>query len=127
MTLYLAGKMSGEDLFNFPAFDACALMLRREGYDVVNPAEIDRTHNIHEFTKVEDLPEGWRRGVIKRDLDAICEFCDGIAILPHTDWMASRGVRVELALAAFLDLPVHTVDEWVEQARLHAALGEDDA
>lgn len=39
--IYIAGPMSGYEKFNFPAFDRVAYTLRREGWEVFNPAEKD--------------------------------------------------------------------------------------
>lgn len=106
--LYLAGPMRGHEMYNFPAFDAEALRLRRAGYQVVNPAELDRVNGVHEFT--DPLPKGWRRTVMERDLPAICG-CDGLALLPG--WGASSGCQVEIALARFLGLRIAAVGEWL--------------
>ena len=106
--LYLAGPMRGIPMYNFPAFDAEAFRLRRAGFDVVSPAELDRVNDVHEFT--DPLPENWEREVMTRDLPAICG-CNGIALLPG--WAASAGVQVETALGRFLGLPIATVEEWL--------------
>ena len=94
MRLYVAGPMRGYEYFNFPAFDAASLQLREIGYDVVNPAELDRVEGIHEFS---ELPKGFIRQAMKRDTAAICD-CDGIALLPG--WEKSAGVDVEKRLGA---------------------------
>lgn len=108
MKLYVAGPMRGIPLYNFPAFDAAALALRKRGYDVVNPAELDRVAGTHEHT--DPLPDGFLREAMKRDLSAICD-CDGIALLDG--WEKSQGVGVERHLAGFLDLATLTVDHWL--------------
>ena len=101
MKIYVAGPMSGYSLYNFPAFDAAALKLRREGHEVVSPAELDRIAHVHEFT--ENLPPNFMREAMRRDLDAICD-CDAIYLLKG--WEKSSGVTVELALANLLKLTV---------------------
>lgn len=53
--IYIAGPMRGHELYNFPAFDAAEARLRRLGYDVVNPAALDRARGIH--------PETFSRGL----------------------------------------------------------------
>lgn len=39
--LYVGGPMTGFPQFNFPAFDAASADLRRRGFTVVSPAELD--------------------------------------------------------------------------------------
>ena len=39
--IYLSGPMSGWPDLNFPAFHAAAALLRGQGFEVVNPAEIN--------------------------------------------------------------------------------------
>ena len=41
MTIYIAGKMRGEECFNFERFFWWARTLKRRGYDVFNPAQHD--------------------------------------------------------------------------------------
>jgi hypothetical protein len=100
-TVYVAGPMRHIALFNFPAFDAAAALLRSQGHTVINPAELDRAVGINEHT--DPLPPDFLRGAMRRDLDAICG-CDAIALLPG--WANSKGVGVELALANLLGLEI---------------------
>lgn len=98
---YLAGPMRGIERYNFPAFDAAAERLGDAGWDVVNPAGLDRAIGVTETT--DPLPDGFLRGAMERDLSAITK-CDAIALLPG--WHKSRGVVVELALANLLGLEI---------------------
>ena len=41
-TIYVAGPMRGFENFNYPAFDRCARVLLKQGWIVINPAELDR-------------------------------------------------------------------------------------
>lgn len=109
MKIYIAGPMRGIDLYNFPAFDACAERLRTMGHEPVNPADLDRESGVTEWT--DPLPEDFMRGAMKRDLLAIIDGCEGIALLPG--WEKSSGVAAELALAKCLGLSVldaHTLE-----------------
>lgn len=87
MRLYLAGPMTGIPHFNYPAFNAAAAMLRAEGHEVFNPAEVTETD---------------RRAALKADLTWICDHAEGIALLPG--WERSSGARAEHALAVALGL-----------------------
>ncbi len=98
-TIYIAGPMRGYPEYNFPAFDVAAKRLRKEGWNVISPAELDRVEGIHEYTAV--LPDNFPRQAMTRDTAAICK-ADAIALLPG--WERSAGVKVELTLARFLGL-----------------------
>lgn len=99
--VYVAGPMLGFAEFNFPAFDAASRELRRKGWWVFNPAEMDRATGIDEFT--DPLPPDFLRHAMRRDLAAICE-CDAIYLL--RGWEKSSGAGVELTLARFLKLEI---------------------
>jgi hypothetical protein len=93
---------------NFPAFDRAAGELTAAGFNVINPAEMDRVY------------EGWglappvgysptyqdRVRFIRRDLLAISELdpAQGDAIYLLVGWEGSAGARTEQALAEFLGL-----------------------
>lgn len=116
MVLYLAGPMHGRELWNFPMFDAEALRLRRAGYVVVSPAEMDRANGIHEYSTPAEV-EANLGTALARDLAAIQE-SDALAVIP--EWYQSEGVVLyELPWALKLAKDVHTVEEWLEQATLH--------
>lgn len=100
--LYLAGAMRNHYLYNHPAFDAAARDLRAVGFDVVNPAEIDRKL----YCDPTDFPPDydWDKLPPGFDLDAcalncIKELtdCDGIFML--RGWQESKGATAELAFA----------------------------
>jgi hypothetical protein len=91
--VYLSGPMTGLPLFNVPAFTEAAAALRAEGYEVVNPAELDLA---------DTGPMEWA-DYIRRDLPELCK-CNIIALLPG--WEASRGAKLEFHVAAALDFEV---------------------
>lgn len=84
MRVYVSGPMSGMPEFNFPAFNATATMLRAQGYDVVNPVDINPDSNT-----------SWET-CLRRDLAAMLD-CDAICMLPG--WEKSRGATLERHLA----------------------------
>ncbi len=90
MRVYLSGPMAGLPEHNFPAFHAHAAALRAQGYDVVNPAEIDNAGKTWE-------------GCLRTDLREMCT-CDAIALMPG--WEASKGANLELHVAHRLGMKV---------------------
>ena len=110
--IYIAGKMRGVPLFNYPAYNAAAAQLRSEGHIVFNPAERDierhggtdisagnltgcevQCAQEHNFSLREALAD---------DLEFICKKADAIALLPG--WETSKGAQAELATARALGL-----------------------
>lgn len=99
--VYIAGPMRGLPLYNFPAFDAAAARFRADGFEVLNPAEMDRERG---FNESNDVPsEAFLKDAIMRDLDAVAT-CSAIALLPG--WTKSQGVAVELAFARFIGIDI---------------------
>ena len=70
-TIYIAGPMRGVEEYNYPAFDRQAAALEKQGWQVINPAEMDRDdekpiNGPHEFdpdNNYEDRlgNESWRK------------------------------------------------------------------
>lgn len=89
MRIFLCGPMTGYENFNYPAFNAEAARLRALHYTVLNPAE-------------NGVCATWRDYMCKSIAQLIV--CDTIAFLPG--WSASRGARIEHALATDLGLHV---------------------
>lgn len=101
MKIYVAGPMRGIASYNFPAFDAAAKWLRRQGHQVISPAEMDRNVGFDETAHIPD--EEFLRRAITRDMAAIAE-CDAIFLL--RGWSKSKGANLELQMAKFLGLKV---------------------
>lgn len=99
--LYVSGPMTGHPDLNFPAFHAAAERLRRKGYAVVNPADLN-----------PDPAAEWR-ACMRADIKALVD-CDGIAMLPG--WEKSKGARLERFIAEELKLSIGTVEDWVRWA-----------
>ena len=99
--LYIAGPMRGFPLFNFPAFDEAERYLLSLGFEVVNPAEIDRrngfdpsaVHPLNDFTDEEMAT------FFMRDVDNLM-LCDGVVLLPG--WEHSIGATAEFHIARWL-------------------------
>jgi hypothetical protein len=94
---YISGAMTGRPNLNFPAFHAAAARLRAQGYDVVNPAELNPDPNAT-----------WEQ-CMRVDLAALVT-CDEIHMLPQ--WQDSRGAKLELHVATALGMrPVFITQE----------------
>lgn len=105
--VYIAGPMTGIPLYNFPAFEAAADDLRRLGYDVVSPRELDAVDGIVADPEGKASPPEQYAHFLSRDLYAIATV-QAVALLPG--WESSGGVSVELAFARTLGLKVYRYD-----------------
>lgn len=126
--LYIAGPMTGLPQFNFPAFDSMAESLRRAGYRVVSPAELD---DPEDRAAALASPDGHMHGghhmnktwgdFLARDVKLIADGdaegpIDGIIVLPG--WERSRGARLETFVGRMLcEKPVYTWDATYEELR----------
>lgn len=110
MKVYLAGPMSGIPAFNIPAFDAAAAELRRRGFEVVSPAEVDGPDTRAQLLLSPngdhaDLPEdeSWSF-YLARDFRILHD--DGIeAIVCLPGWESSKGADWETYMGAKLGIP----------------------
>lgn len=107
--VYIAGPMRGYKHFNFPTFDEAQVRLEAAGFEVINPAEMDRQCGEDPYTYPDDFD--WAgstlttctvREVFLRDTSVICRDADAIYLLPG--WEDSKGAQAELALAKALGL-----------------------
>lgn len=89
--IYIAGPMSGIEDHNFPAFNAQADILRKEGWTVLNPAD----HGVVEGAEWGDY--------LRHDLAGLVT-CEAIYLLPG--WESSKGARLEVTVAEQLGLKV---------------------
>jgi len=92
--VYLSGPMSGMPEFNFPLFNVEAAELRRLGYAVVNPVDINPDHSTP-----------WS-ACLREDLRALLD-CDAVAVLPG--WEKSRGATLEVFVATQLGMRIADV------------------
>lgn len=97
--LYLSGPMTGIKDHNIPAFNKAAGELRRAGYQVVNPPELD----------LKDPQRTWE-GCLRRDIKHEMS-CEEIATLPG--WKKSRGANLEIYIGKALSMPVHSVSYYL--------------
>jgi hypothetical protein len=99
--VYIAGPMRGYPQFNFPAFDAARDAWAARGWEVVSPADMDRTlDGVQECNPTPDQIHSFAH-YMRRDINALLTV-DAIAFLPG--WEASTGANVEKVVAQALNL-----------------------
>ncbi len=111
-TFYVAGPMRGIPFLNFPAFDEAAHAARRQGFNVVNPADLDREHGIDPVNdpasvdRAQEADLNLTQTIVQRDCAVITGLDkargDGLILLPG--WAKSTGARAEVGLALWLEL-----------------------
>lgn len=110
---YLAGPMTGYEEYNFPAFNLAADRLRDQGYNLINPAQLDHEVEAKFEAKppqvgVLEYDDSWRE-CLRRDLLVVGdENCQGVICIEG--WEKSRGARLETYVAAALELPIYLLD-----------------
>lgn len=92
MKLYISGGMTGYKEYNFPKFNEVAQNLRKQGYQVINPAELVKP----------PYDKNWSE-YLKIDIEELTKV-DGIVVLE--DWNKSKGATIEVYIGIVLDLPV---------------------
>lgn len=112
--VYLAGPMSGIPQFNIPAFESAAARLRKSGYEVIVPHELDNSSGLGlEKLKAskEGAPEDHEKlgatwgDLLARDVKIIAD--EGVqAVVVLKGWQKSRGARLEVFVALLCGLPV---------------------
>lgn len=98
MKIYLAGPMRGHKLYNFPAFFKAAIELRRQGHQVVNPAEVDMALGLNPGIPTDDpnqIPFNIEE-ILRNDFEEVLK-ADAIVLLPG--WEDSSGARDEHHIA----------------------------
>lgn len=105
--IYIAGPMRGHKHYNFPAFDAAEARLRRLGYDVVNPAALDRARGIYPETFPDDwdwnkTPEGFDLKAVALECLRQVSECDGVYLLQY--WNGSCGAEAESSFADWIGI-----------------------
>lgn len=83
--IYISGPMTGLPGKNFPAFNAEADRLRKLGFDVVNPVDVNPDEATMSWTEC-----------LRNDLAALLT-CDTLALLDG--WQQSAGAHLEMHVA----------------------------
>jgi hypothetical protein len=114
--VYLAGKMTGIENLNYPAFTAAAAELRAKNYFVFSPHENDARYNIDPS---KPISRDIRKKLILDDLTFILAGgCDEVWVLPN--WRGSLGVAAEIATARSCHIPVKFIRANKRGANEHA-------
>jgi hypothetical protein len=103
--VYIAGPMTGHANLNFPAFHAAASALRGQGFEVINPAEINGGEDeivACALMTPQQLKDHWR-DCMRNDITMLMT-CDGVHMLPG--WEMSKGATLEHHIASALGLEV---------------------
>ena len=103
MKIYVSGRMTGLPNNNVPAFNKAAKALRKKGYRVVNPAELDKDEPCKDWT-----------GCLRRDIRHLT-YCTDIATLPG--WKKSRGANLEIHIGKALSFAVHPVGYYLKRRK----------
>jgi len=98
LRIYIAGPMTGIKNLNWDAFDQKELELISAGWDVVNPARMDREMGID---PTKDLDEYDYEDAARRDIE-ILRTCDAIYLM--SGFQFSKGACWERALAKYWGL-----------------------
>ena len=95
---YVSGPITNVDGNNIPAFNAMAKELREEGYEVVNPVELDCGNS-----------PVWHC-CLRRDIVELMK-CDTIVLLPG--WSESKGAQLEHYIACELGMDIIYPRNWL--------------
>lgn len=101
--LYLSGGMTGLPDLNRPAFNKAAKALRKRGYRVVNPPELD----------YNEPKRSWSE-CLRRDIKHLMK-CDKVATL--SGWKKSRGANLEVYIAKALKFEIRPVNYWLKRRK----------
>lgn len=97
--LYLSGPMTGWPNLNREAFAKAAKALRKKGYRVINPPELDKNN-----------PQRSWEGCLRRDITELMK-CDKIATLPK--WTKSRGATLEVYIGKALKYKIQRLQRYL--------------
>ena len=109
-TIYIAGPMSKIEEFNFPMFDLAESDLRAKGWNVINPAQMDRDIGFDPL--IDTVDATFLHAAMLRDVEAITTRADALAVLPG--WEDSTGAKAEVGLARWKHIPVYQWPDMVE-------------
>jgi hypothetical protein len=104
MRVYIAGPMRGIPELNFPEFFRVEAVWKALGWDVVNPAQMDKDNGYVPSKTQLKFDNLSIEQAMSRDLPAVAN-CDAIALM--TGWEKSQGANIELQHARELGKVVY--------------------
>ena len=116
--IYLAGPMKGLPNQNFDSFTQASNYLRKEGFEVVSPHELNAEAGV-DPSKGQPPPSKVRE-LLKEDTTQLLT-CDGVAVLEG--WETSFGANAEVFLAHSASLEVKPFMRWAHEEGLPSVLG----
>src|ERR1700730_6759434 len=90
---YLAGPMKDKPQSNIPLFEAAAVELRKQGYEIISPIELDPPETKAEAMNGNTYGNESVGTILGRDIANIIDRKLNIMFLPN--WEYSRGARME--------------------------------
>ena len=118
---YISGPMRSKPDLNYPAFDSAAAELRKAGWIVYNPAEMDRNEDGIDWSKQgftieeqKELAAKYSRRFAWRDLKLLVRKMkaeNGDAVVLLDDWEESVGANAERAVGMWVGLKIMTFKE----------------
>lgn len=102
--IYIAGPMTGIAEYNAPAFRDAAEKLRRIGFIVYSPVEMDEEDGVNlESEAAVGTDWDWAKA-LARDITVVIQKVDAVVVLHG--WTKSRGAFLETEAAYARGLPV---------------------
>ena len=105
LVYYLSGPMCGIKDHNYPLFFQSAKLLREQGFNIINPAEL---HPINYGEGFYPNSDEWIK-LMKLDLIALINSASGLILLPNS--RKSKGSRLEIRVAKELGMPVYKIKD----------------
>ncbi len=103
MRIYVSGPMTNIPNNNVPAFNEATKKLRKKGYTVINPAELD----------IDERCRTWE-DCLRRDIRHLTT-CTDIATLKG--YKKSRGATLEILIGKALSFEVHPLRYYLKKRR----------
>lgn len=104
LTIYVAGPMTGIEDKNKHRFALAAIDLRKLGYNVLTPIEMDEEDGISLEAEAKE-PGDWHWALaLGRDIHFVIQHADLVVVLPG--WETSRGCFLETEAAYAKGIPV---------------------
>lgn len=102
--------MTGKENYNREAFEEAAVVLTQLGEHPITPFDLDTVEPVAYHDWIPNM---------KRDIKYLVGL-DGIVVLD--DWEESKGARIEVGIAALMEMPIYKLSEdgFLEQLRINA-------